>query len=169
MNPFFLFAERGGLEEDDLGEEPEEDWAAQPGALDGKTHLPPGHEPLWRHGKIDTSSEALIRFLCLLCLFYEEKKTAVDYLSILGILCHKTRHCSTIIPENKVAVKSTYQIYILNFVCRLMKSSGRSWTATREQLSARAGGPCSWSPTSWRPPVLWTGGKRATSLLSRTR
>lgn len=43
--------ERGRLEEDDLGEEPEEDRAAQPGALHGRSHLPSGHEPLWRHGE----------------------------------------------------------------------------------------------------------------------
>lgn len=47
-----VVVERGGLEENDLGEEPEEDRAAQPGALDGRTLLPPGHEPLWRHGEV---------------------------------------------------------------------------------------------------------------------
>ena len=51
-----FFAEGGGLEENGVGEEPEEDRAAQPGALHGHTLLPPGHEPLWRHGRIAVST-----------------------------------------------------------------------------------------------------------------
>lgn len=34
-----------------MGEKLEDGRAAQPGALHGQTHLPPGHEPLWRHGE----------------------------------------------------------------------------------------------------------------------
>lgn len=48
---WLFFVEGGGLEENGVGEEPEEDRAAQPGALHGQTFLQPGHEPLWRHGK----------------------------------------------------------------------------------------------------------------------
>lgn len=40
-----------------MGEEPEEDRAAQSGALLGQTHLPSGHEPLWRHGKTTTQPQ----------------------------------------------------------------------------------------------------------------
>lgn len=42
-----FLVEGGGVEEDGLGEELEEDRAAQPGALLRHTLLPPGHEPLW--------------------------------------------------------------------------------------------------------------------------
>jgi len=37
-----------------VGEEPEEDRNAQPGALDGLSLLQPGHEPFWRHGETHT-------------------------------------------------------------------------------------------------------------------
>lgn len=39
-----------------LGEELEKDWAAQPGALAGQAHLPPGNESLWWHGEHDDNS-----------------------------------------------------------------------------------------------------------------
>lgn len=41
------------MEKDGVGEEPEEDRATQPGALHGQTFLQSGHEPLWRHGKLN--------------------------------------------------------------------------------------------------------------------
>lgn len=46
-------SEGGGLEEDGVGKESEEDRVTQPGALYGQTFLQPGHEPLWRHGELN--------------------------------------------------------------------------------------------------------------------
>lgn len=51
-----------------MGEKLEDCRAAQPGALHGQTHLPPGHEPLWRHGEpaVCTHTHARTRMVKLI-------------------------------------------------------------------------------------------------------
>lgn len=46
-----------------MGEEPEEDRGAQPGALYGRAFLPPGHEPLRGHGKAADQTHRLVSHL----------------------------------------------------------------------------------------------------------